>query len=346
MKSQVERYNTVVIASHADGHVLPETFDLAAFALKLHDGCPRNIRILILGEAIDGPAMEIAEKTGIDVKGIVIAGLRTYSSEAYRQILAREFEAKEVAYICAPHNSQGTDYAPALAASLNSVCISGVTGLMKNGENLIFQKDVFGGKIKANMAVSATPAVLIVQPGSFRLDADRQVTPGRVTWSNTHHTPDRLHVSGIRQSEADFADITAARVVVAAGNGIGEQENMALINDLAALFSKSAVAGTRIVCDRGWLPFSRQVGVTGVSVSPSLYIACGVSGASQHVMGMRGAGFVVAINTDSHAAIFNEADICIVEDIRVFIPLLLEAWQQRHNKNEVHQAPGNEESGG
>lgn len=346
MKSQAERYNTVVIAAHADGRVLPETFDLAAFALKLNDGCPKNIRILILGEAINGAALEVAEKTGIDVKGIVIAGLRTYSSEAYRQILARELEAKEIAYICAPHNSQGTDYAPALAASLNSACISGITGLMKNGEDLFFQKDVFSGKLKANMAVPAGPAVLIVQPGSFKIDSDRQVAPGRVTWSNARHTSDRLHVSGIQQSEADFADITAAKVVIAAGNGIGEQENMVLINELAALFSKSAVAGTRIVCDRGWLPLNRQVGVTGVSVSPALYIACGVSGASQHVMGMRGAGFVVAINTDTHAAIFNEADICIVEDIRIFIPLLLEVWQQRHNKNAVHQAPGNEEFGG
>ena len=92
------------------------------------------------------------------------------------------------------------------------------------------------------------------------------------------------------------------------------------------------VAGTRIVCDRGWLDYDRQVGVTGVTVTPALYIACGISGASQHVMGMRGSGFVVAINTDPQAAICAEADVCIVEDLKTFLPMLLDVYEKQKAK--------------
>ena len=121
-------------------------------------------------------------------------------------------------------------------------------------------------------------------------------------------------------------------VFLAAGNGIGEEENLLLIQRLAERLPKAMVAGTRIVCDRGWLGYDRQVGVTGATVAPALYIACGISGASQHVMGMRGSGFVIAINTDAQAPICAEADVCIVEDLKEFIPLLLEIYEKQLEK--------------
>ena len=143
---------------------------------------------------------------------------------------------------------------------------------------------------------------------------------------NIVYSPTRTRYLGSGQSSADTSDISAAPIIVAVGNGIGDEENMELIHHLAGLLPKAAVAGTRIVCDRGWLGYSRQVGVTGASVAPALYIACGISGAPQHLVGMRGAKFVIAINTDPHAPIFNEADIGIVEDITRFIPLFEEAY--------------------
>jgi electron transfer flavoprotein alpha subunit len=123
---------------------------------------------------------------------------------------------------------------------------------------------------------------------------------------------------------ADTADLTEADTIIAAGNGIGSEANLDLLRELAELFPHGAVAGTRIVCDRGWLGYARQVGITGTTVTPALYIACGISGATQHRVGMHGSQFVVAINTDPGAPIFNEADLCIVEDLTTFIPRLLE----------------------
>ena len=343
----VNKTHTAVIAAHADGRVLSETWDLVAFALQLNGGRPENIEILVLGDNIDRMAEEIAGKSGIDVRAIFCTGLTGYSSEVYLSVLARELEKQaDLAYVCAPHNSQGMDYAPALAARFGAACISGVNGIFLEEGTFFFQKDIYGGKIKANMVSHTATTVLTIQSGVFKLDPERQVSPGAVVRTDARFAIDRTRFLGVRKGGGDCAGIAEARVVVAAGRGIGEQDNMEIIHRLAELFPKSAVAGTRIVCDQGWLPYNRQVGVTGMTVAPDLYVACGISGASQHVMGMRGARFVVAINTDRQAAMFNEADICIVEDITTFIPLLLEIYQQQYNDNAVPQAPGNDTSGG
>ena len=133
---------------------------------------------------------------------------------------------------------------------------------------------------------------------------------------------------GLKQIAMDTRGVTEADVVVAAGHGIGDRDNLDLINQLASIFAKSAIAGSRIVCDLGWLEYGCQVGVTGATVSPRLYLACGISGAIQHVTGMRGSEFIVALNKDPAAAIFQVADICVVEDLITFIPLLIETYRK------------------
>ncbi|MFO7599853.1 MAG: electron transfer flavoprotein subunit alpha/FixB family protein, partial [Candidatus Desulfacyla sp.] len=164
-----------------------------------------------------------------------------------------------------------------------------------------------------------------LQLGLFKFTPADGSPQGRVIHKDATCRSGRTRYRGTRQAEADTTDITTAPILVAVGNGIGDQENVSLAHRLARCLPKAAVAGTRIICDRGWLGYDRQVGVSGAIVTPSLYIACGISGASQHVMGMRGAGYVIAINTDPRAPIFNEADICIVEDITRFIPLIEDA---------------------
>jgi electron transfer flavoprotein alpha subunit len=121
-------------------------------------------------------------------------------------------------------------------------------------------------------------------------------------------------------------------VIVSAGRGIGKKENLSLIKRLAASFPKSAVGASRSVCDLGWLEHKHQIGTTGQSVSPKLYVACGISGAFQHVSGIKGAQTIVAINTDPHAAIFRVAHYCILEDLTTFIPVLLDALSADDNK--------------
>jgi electron transfer flavoprotein alpha subunit len=147
---------------------------------------------------------------------------------------------------------------------------------------------------------------------------------GNITTNSSEATPGRIVFRGRSQAAAEDAPITEAEVIVSAGRGIRKKENLELIERLAGLFSRSAVGGSRSVCDLGWLEYSRQVGITGKTVAPKLYIACGISGASQHIAGMKDSQLIIAINSDPGAAIFSIADYGIVEDLTTFIPLVIE----------------------
>nr|HPR04350.1 electron transfer flavoprotein subunit alpha/FixB family protein [Deltaproteobacteria bacterium] len=134
----------------------------------------------------------------------------------------------------------------------------------------------------------------------------------------------RSRLLGVREPAHRDSALRDAEVIVSAGRGIGKKENVEIVRELASLFPRSAVGASRSVCDLGWLEYGRQIGTTGQTVAPKLYIACGISGAIQHVAGMRGAHTIVAINTDPDAAIFRVAHYCIVEDITTFIPVLMD----------------------
>jgi electron transfer flavoprotein alpha subunit len=315
----------VVVAGHGEGRIYPETYDLIAFARKLQELRDGALRILIFGAKIDSIAEALAKDTGQAVEAVICPDLSQYCSEGYRTLLAAELRNQRPAFLLAIHNSQGLDFAPAVAAELKAACITGVTGLALREEEPVFQKYAYGGKVQEQIRPAADACVLTVQPGVFQFRPDPSAPPGEVVRKTAERCRSHSRTLGKKRAAADTSAITEAKVIVAAGNGIGEEENMELIHELARLFQKSAVAGTRTVCDKGWLSYNQQVGITGATVSPELYIACGISGAVQHVMGMQGARMVVAINKDERAAIFNEADICIVEDLNQFIPLLLEA---------------------
>jgi electron transfer flavoprotein alpha subunit len=315
----------MLVAACAHGRILPEDDDLIAFGHALQKLGAGAMGIWVLGDRMDKVAGALARRTGVRVTAIQGAGLADYLNETHASVMIREIEAVMPRYVCTAHTSRGWDWAPMVAAKLGADCITAVDGLTVCQDKICFQRDLYGGKVKGLYPSGATITVLTVQPGIFKLEPAAESHAGSVALKSWEAQPERTRFRGYKQAAGNTSDITAAPVIVAAGNGIGEQDNMALIHRLAELLPKASVAGSRIVCDRGWLAYNRQVGVTGATVSPALYIACGISGASQHVLGMRGAKFVVAINTDPRAPIFNEADVCIVEDVVSFIPLVAEA---------------------
>jgi electron transfer flavoprotein alpha subunit len=211
---------------------------------------------------------------------------------------------------------------------LSGACISGIEDVLTFEDGVCFARPVYGGKLIAHIRPLAETAVLIVQPGLFKADQQSDQKPGRVTIREIAIQARQWRSMGVKQVAVTAKGIAEADVVVAAGQGIGDRDNLELINQLAAIFAKASIAGSRIVCDLGWLAYGCQVGVTGASVSPQLYLACGISGAIQHISGMRGSQFIVAINKDPAAAIFQVADICVVEDLETFIPTLIETYQQ------------------
>jgi len=317
----------IIIAEHMEGQVRPVTYELVECALRLQRISPMPIKILILGKDVGELAREIAQNSGQEVSAIQVPDLAEYNGEIYRNLLERLLKDDHSRFVCVAHSSQGLDFAPALAVSLRAGCITGVEDVYDNDGQLIFVRPIYGGKIVSHASAKSETTVLSILPGIFKPSGTERGKTGSV---NIQSMPDpalKTRSLGIKQAEADTSGISEADVLISAGMGIGDEENLEFIYALADLFPKSAVAGSRIVCDQGWLEYKCQVGVTGATVSPGLYIACGISGAIQHVSGMRGSGFIVAINTDPAAAIFHTADVCIVEDLKTFIPAFIEEYE-------------------
>jgi len=324
----------VIIAEHAEGQIRPVTYELVAFAKKLQRAAGSTpIRVILLADDVKGLAQDLADNTGLDVTAMHIPKMAGYSGELYLQVLTEFLADRRPAFVCIGHTSQGQDYAPALAAKLNAACITGVGELIDHAGEIRFARPIYGGKIIAHLQPASPTSIITIQPGFHKAEGKAGQTAGDVTIVETAARNRQSRSLGIKQADTDTAGIGDANVIVAAGNGIGEKENLEFIRRLAALFTKSAVAGSRIVCDMGWLGYPCQVGVTGTTVSPQLYIACGISGAVQHVMGMQGSEFIVAINKDPSAAIFQVADICIVEDLTAFIPAFIQAYNDKGVQN-------------
>jgi electron transfer flavoprotein alpha subunit len=326
------RDGIVVIAEHADGKVRPVTFEIIAFARKLQQLTSQAIRVLILGANVLNLAEEIANQSCLDVAALEVTNLHEYIGELYSRVLTEYLLANRPAYVCVAHSSQGQDFAPALAVELNAACISGIEGILFK-EGIVFARPLCGAKITAGIRSIGETAVLSIQPGIFKFAPPGSSEAGKVDIRSLSAAPQKSRSLGKKQSSADTTGITEADVIVAAGQGIGDKDNLDLISQLASLFTKSAVAGSRIVCDLGWLQYRCQVGVTGATVAPRLYIACGISGAIQHITGMRGSEFIVAINKDPAAAIFQVADVCIVEDLTTFIPKFIASWLELSEKH-------------
>jgi len=317
----------IVIADHIDGQVSPVTYELIAFAQKLQTSESPAIKVLILGAEILNSAREIAAESGLEVVGFEIPPMAHYNGELYRNVLTEHLLAAPPAFVCIAHTSPGLDYAPSLAMALNGACIGGIEDIVPAEDGICFARPLYGGKVMAHIRPISATTVLTIQPGIFKPCQHTAETSGRVAVRPISIKPRWWHSLGVKDGATDTAGIAQADVIVAAGQGFGDRENLDLAHQLASIFAKSAVAGSRIVCDRRWLEYGCQVGVTGATVSPRLYVACGISGAIQHVSGMRGSEFIIAINKDPAAAIFQVADICIVADLMTFIPTLIEAYQ-------------------
>lgn len=313
-----------IIAEHFQGELKPITYDLMAFASELQRLHPAAVKVVILGDRVTELARKTAKETGLDVIGIQDPDLASYNGDAYKAILGELLPELRTDYVCAPHTTQGGDFAPALAVRLGAACITGVERVFKEGGRICFTRPIYNGKIMANLSPIAAPLVVTVQPGIFKPPLFDHTAPGVVDIRTVSHPPQRTRPMGIKRVKQEGSALKEAEVIVSAGRGIGKKENLGLISRFAALFPGSAVGGSRPVCDLDWLEYKQQVGITGATVTPRLYIACGISGSVQHLSGMRGAGFIVAINTDPDAAIFNVADVCIVDDLTTFIPAFID----------------------
>jgi len=328
MQKQVKKL-IFIVAEHFENKIKSVVFELAACADKIKKVCPAEIKIIILGSETEKLSSEIACMTGLDVIAIEINELALYNAEIYKTVLKNLAAEFSPSFIIAGHTPRGLDFASGLAVRMKAACITGVEGLSEAGGKICFRRQICYGKINAHIAATSEPLIITVQPGAFEPYKPDNAGPGKVEKRKMRSVPEFIRAKGIRRYKFQDSSISEARVIISAGNGIGERENLDLIYRFAGIFPGSAVGGSRILIDRGWLEYRQQIGLTGAQVAPELYVACGISGASQHLAGMRKSGFVVAINRDPKAAIFNESDVCVVEDLNKFIPVFIEEYGKK-----------------
>jgi electron transfer flavoprotein alpha subunit len=248
--------------------------------------------------------------------------LEAYTSDAYVIALEQLLKKLEPSYVLFPHTYQVRDFAPALATRFQQVLISDVISI---GDGPVFVRQLLQGKLNADYRHAGIgPCFVSLQAGSFRADESTASVAPEI------FTP-QLEASQIRnkpgerfRESSQTVDLTQAPVIVSIGRGIGEQDNLRIVEELAEALG-AELAASRPICDNGWLPMERQVGSSGQTVSPKLYLAIGISGAIQHLVGMKGSKTVIAINKDENAPIFEVADYGVVGDLFEIVPELTKA---------------------
>lgn len=311
------------IIEHSHGRIASVSYEAAAAAVDLAGIIGSKIVCIAIGEDTLEIATDFAEASGLSCMTINIPGLTSYDSEAYKRATSHAVNTIGAKWVFVAGTTQGLDFAPGVAVRMGGACLSNVQAIIPTESGPVFIRPLLGGKVLAELSVQE-PAVMITQPGRFRYGKTPIDRKPEVTLTNMDWVPKGIRTWDVSEGEHSDSALTEASVIVCAGRGVGKAENLERTRMMAELFSRSSLAGSRPTCDDGWLPYRLQVGQTGATVTPDLYVACGISGSQQHLAGMRGSRFVVAINTDPEAPIFLEADIGIVEDIVSFLDCFVE----------------------
>jgi electron transfer flavoprotein alpha subunit len=282
-------------------------------------------------------SLKMKRKNPFNEKGFSVclmenAGLSSYNHELLVKGLVEIAGSLNPEYICFPGTVFSGSAAPFFASLISAPYISSVERVRKVNGRIEFTRPTHGEKYLEEIQSDSGTTVLSARPGSFSYNESpvKSSSGGDITVFNFRCGEISTHIEEVKQAHRESSDIERAEVIVTAGRGAGDEEGIILVKDLAALFKQSAVGGTRPVCDLGLLPYTRQVGSTGRSVSPSLYIACGVSGSSQHIAGMRGSDMIVSINNDPSAPITAVADYILIEDLSGFIPVLVKKYREKY----------------
>jgi len=314
----------LVIAEQRDGKLNRASWEAIAGAQQLAGG--DAVKVLVVGGTTGEVASELATAAVAEVLVAEDAALAAYTADGFVMAIAAVVAAQAPSYLVLPHTYQTRDFAPMLAARLRRSLVTDVTGVKGSGAAATFTRPMFQGKLVADVKPQGdAPHLISLQIGAYRADAAQKGTaPAPVV-----KVAVSVDASKIRQTpEAPFqeakaaVDLSQAERIVSVGRGIKGQEHIAVAEKLAKAFG-AELAASRPICDNGWLPMERQIGSSGQTVAPKLYVALGISGAIQHVVGMKGSRTIVAINKDAEAPIFEVADYGIVGDLFELAPALV-----------------------
>ena len=317
----------LVVVEQREGKLNRVSYETLAGAQAIAAAMGWELEAAVAGSGVTEIAAELAAKKVSKVYAVESPKLAPYTPDGLVAGLKGFITARRPRLVLMPHTYQVRDFAPKLATVLGSTLISDAVGYVKDGERLLFTRQMFQGKFAADVSFTGEPPYFATfQTGAFRGD---QVAAGDAAAPIETFNAEIAEGVVRNRPEPPFkeakqaVDLTQASIIVSVGRGIKEQKNIEMARQLADLLD-GELAASRPICDSGWLPMDRQIGSSGQTVAPKLYLALGISGAIQHVVGMKGARTIIAINKDADAPIFEIADYGIVASLFDIVPPLME----------------------
>jgi len=320
--------NVLVVTEIQKGKIREASYELAAVAQGIAESTGRGVHSLVTGQGVDAEAEAFSKKGGGTVHVAEHELLKGYNCDALGTAVRAAVEAAEADVILFSNTPSGWDLAPRIAASLDAGFVSDCFQINAEGGELAFHRRVFNGKLDAHLRVSSEKVVATLQPGA--VSPYTGSTEGSVAKLDVPLAEDQIRTRFVelKQAEQKGVDLSKAPIIVSGGRGVGAPEKFQEVIKPLADALGGAMGASRPVVDAGWLPHEYQVGSSGQVVQPKLYIAVGISGAIQHLVGMKSSNFIVAINKDPDAPIFEVADIGVAADLFEVVPALTKAVQE------------------
>ena len=286
-----------------------------------------TLEAAVAGSGVASLANEVAGKKVAKVYALESPKLEPYTPDAFAAALKQFIASRQPKLVLMPHTYQVRDFVPKLATAMERAAISDCVGYKKDGNKLLFTRQMFQGKLAADVSFTCeAPWFVTFQNGAFRgdkVEVGSAAAPVETVNIEIADGVVRNKPQEVFKEAKQAVDLTQAEIIVSVGRGIKEQKNIELAKQLAEALG-GELAASRPICDSGWLPMDRQIGSSGQTVAPKLYLALGISGAIQHIVGMKGARTIIAINKDSEAPIFEIADYAMVGNLFDIVPPLIE----------------------
>ncbi len=321
----------LVVAEQRQGQLNKVTWETLVAAQQLAAAVGQKLRVVVMGKGVNAIAEEFSGKRLDEVLLVENDLLADYTPDGYALALQQVLQQASPYLVLMPHTYQVREFLPKLATSVGRGVIGDCVGCRKDGDKLVFIRQMFQGRTNADITLAGDPPYFATfQAGAFRADqlaAGAGKAPMQSLSVSLDAAQIRTRPLELFQEAKQAVDLSQAEVIIAVGRGIKEAANLPLAQKLAELLG-GELGASRPICDEGWLPLERQIGSSGQTVAPKLYLALGISGAIQHVVGMKGSRTIVAINKDANAPIFEVADYGIVGDLFEIIPPLTEEIQK------------------
>jgi electron transfer flavoprotein alpha subunit len=317
----------LVVVEQREGKLNRVSFETLTAGQALAADTGWTLEAAVVGGSVGNFASEVAGKKVSKVYAIESPKLDPYTPDAFVAALKPFLSTHPPKLVLMPHTYQVRDFVPKLATAMRRTAISDCIGYKKESGKLVFTRQMFQGKLAADVSFTCdAPWFVTFQNGAFRgdkVEAGASAAPAETVKVEIPDGAIRNKPQEVFKEAKQAVDLTQAEIIVAVGRGIKEQKNIELARQLAEAMG-GEIAASRPICDSGWLPMDRQIGSSGQTVAPKLYLALGISGAIQHIVGMKGSRTIVAVNKDSEAPIFEIADYAVVGNLFDVVPPLIE----------------------